>query len=83
MTDEAARKAAQQLLDNLNQACGLLCEAAMHATAAFDDEDERRGVRRELGRLMTMVDSRIIPVLKPRYPDLAGYLLEPESSEPG
>lgn len=66
---------AELFLAALNRACGEVDEAAMHSTAIFSDPEELREVRRELARLMTQIDSRILPVLKKHYPDLKGYVV--------
>ena len=65
---------AREFLAALNTACGEIDEAAMLSVAIFADPEELRVVRRELARLMTQIDSRILPVLKKHYPDLAGYV---------
>lgn len=69
---------AELFLAALNRACGEVDEAAKLSKTIFADEEEIREVRRELGRLMTQIDLRIIPVLRKHYPNISGYLPLPE-----
>lgn len=61
--DESAKKF-NQALDN---ACGELNEAARISPELFEG-DELKVVRREIARLMEQVESRLLPVLRQRYP---------------
>ncbi|MGO1071079.1 hypothetical protein [Lysobacter sp. CA199] len=77
-----SREIAEFFLAALNKACGEIDQAATYSEALFSDEEERKSVRRELARLMNQIDSRIIPVLRRRYPDIEGYLPVPKQ-QPG
>jgi len=62
---EQSRQAFEQALNN---ACGEIDEAARFSKDIFEG-DELRAVRRELGRLMQIIETEILSRLTPRDKD--------------
>ena len=64
---QLSNKEAIQFKEALDKLCGEANEAARLSSILFKG-DESKVVRRELARLMEVVESRIIPVYRKQFP---------------
>lgn len=64
-----------ELEKTLENICGEANEAANLATTLFKD-DELKVIRRELARIMEIIDAKILPIYRAKYPNFKPKSLE-------